>query len=115
MLALVRSGESLRHQIESATTTPDRARSVTRAVRTSAPRSLNTRTWSPLAMPRFRASSGWISRCGVFSLSRNVGRLAKDELSALRAGGEIITSGNRAASAGLLATDSRGGVYVGSG
>src|SRR6266568_4627791 len=58
-----------RHQIESAMTTPQRARSVTRAVSTSAPRSLNTRMRSPVAMPRAAASSGWISRRGVASFS----------------------------------------------
>jgi len=41
--------------------------------------------------------------------------LANVELSACRAGGEMIASGKRLASDGLLATDSRGGVKVGSG
>ena len=39
-----------RHQIEGATTTPRRARSVIRAVASNEPRSLNTLTRSPLAM-----------------------------------------------------------------
>src|SRR3989442_5304281 len=113
MFALLPSGANLRHQIDSATTTPGRALSVTRAVRTKDPRSLNTRTGSPVAMPRRLASSGWMSSQGVFSWSRNTGRLAKVEFSALRAGGEIIANGYLRANSGLLATDSRGGAYVG--
>src|SRR5215471_10282965 len=115
MLALVPSGESLRHQIDKATTTPGRVLSVTRAVRTSDPRSLKTRTRSPAATPLALASSGWISNRGTPSDSVNTGRLAKVELSALRAGGEMIASGNFCARTGLLEADSRGGVKAGSG
>ena len=57
------------------------------------PRSLKMRTRSPVAMPRARASSGWISSRGVFSSATNAGRLANDELRKLRAGGEMNASG----------------------
>ena len=85
LFAFVPSGESFFHQIDGATTTPGRVRSVTRAVAVNAPRSLKIRTRSPVAMLREIASSGWMSRCGVFSSATKLGRFANDELRKLRA------------------------------
>ena len=59
-------GVSFRHQSDTATTQPGRARSVTRARAPKAPRSLKMRSQSPSLIPG-AASSGWMSRCGSFS------------------------------------------------
>src|SRR5512134_1086459 len=91
--ALRPSGESFFHQTEGATTTPGRARSETAALRVYEPRSLKTRTRSPLAIPRARASSGWISSRGSFSEASANGRFAKLEFRKLRQGGEMNAKG----------------------
>jgi hypothetical protein len=92
-LAFSPPGASLRHQIDGATTTPGRARSVTSALATNAPRSLCTFTLVPSTMRRGAASSGWISRRGERSSATNDGRFANDELRKLRAGGDMKASG----------------------
>ena len=68
---------------------------LTRARQRYSPRSLNTRTMAPSAMPRGCASSAWISSSGSPSASRRLCTLTKVELRKLRAGGEIMASGWR--------------------
>src|ERR1700704_6032046 len=109
-LALRRSAVSFLHHTESATTTPSRALSLTRALAVSEPRSLKMRTASPFAIPRAAASLGWISRLGSLASAIAKGMLAKDELRKCRFGGEIIASGYRPASAAFDCADSRGGM-----
>ena len=55
--ALRPSGASFCHQIDGATATPGRARSLTRAVAVKLPRSLKMRTASPSLIPRAAAST----------------------------------------------------------
>src|ERR1700733_12407092 len=98
------------HQIESATTTPERALSETRALAVKNPRSLKIRTNSPFLMSLTPASSGWISKKGSFSDFRELGKLAKLELRKLCAGGEIIASGYLIAISGAVCTGSLGGM-----
>jgi hypothetical protein len=54
---------------------------------------LNTRTTSPVAMPRATASASLISSTGSPSMSRRLCTLTKVEFRKLRAGGEIMASG----------------------
>src|SRR2546427_11927620 len=114
-LALRRSDVSFLHHTESATTTPSRALSLTRALAVSEPRSLKTRTTSPFAIPRAAASPGWISRLGSPASAIAKGMLAKDELRKFRFGREMIASGDLPAGAGVDCADSRGRLQVGSG
>ena len=99
-LTLVSAGPSFRHQMPRPLTTPGRARALTSALQRYSPRSLKTRTIAPLLMPRGAASSGWISSSGSPSIARRLLTLTKLELRKFRAGGEIIASGKRRASAG---------------
>src|SRR5258708_23483526 len=85
--ALRRSALSFFHHTESATTTPTRALSPTRALAVKEPRSLKMRTVSPSPMPRAPASAGWMSRLGPSASASANGRLAKDELRKWRVGG----------------------------
>src|SRR5207249_8348899 len=105
--ALQPSAVSFLHHTESATTTPSRALSLTRALAVSEPRSLKTRTASPFAIPRAEASPGWISRPGSPASAIAKGMLAKDELRKCRLGGEMIASGYFFAGSGFDCTDSR--------
>src|SRR5919202_6824057 len=73
-------GESLFHQTEGETTTPGRARVVTTARSSHAPRALKARTRSPSEMPRAAASAGLISTKGARSCLGCFGRFAKLEL-----------------------------------
>ena len=57
---------------------------------------------APSAMPRAAASSSWISSSGSPSIARRLRTLTKLELRKLRAGGEIIASGNVRRTAGRL-------------
>ena len=100
--ALRPSRVSFFHQIDSATTQPGRARSVTRACNSKLPRSLNTRTRAPSVIPRAAASTGWISSAGSPSASRSDATLTNVEFRKLRAGGEMMASGKRRARSGLL-------------
>src|SRR5437899_12217524 len=108
--ALRRSAVSFLHHTESATTTPSRALSLTRALAVSEPRSLKMRTASPSLMPRAAASAGWMSRLGALASAIEQGMLAKDELRKCRFGGEMIASGYLLASAAFDCADSRGGM-----
>src|SRR5262245_768607 len=113
--ALRPSAVSFFHHSESATTTPSRALSPTRALAVNDPRSLKMRTASPSEIPRAAASDACMSRLGSFASATAKGMLAKDELRKCRLGGEIMASGYLAASRGLDCTDSRGGTNEGRG
>src|SRR2546422_10007525 len=91
--ALRRSALSFFHHTESATTTPSRALSPTRALAVKEPRSLKMRTVSPSPMPRAPASAGWMSRLGPPASAIANGRLAKDELRKWRVGGGVGVGG----------------------
>src|SRR5439155_22017088 len=108
-LAFLRSAVSFLHHTESATTTPSRALSLTRALAASEPRSLKTLTASPFAIPRAAASRGWISRLGSPASAIAKGILAKDELRKCRFGGEMIARGYLTAGAGFDDADPGGG------
>src|SRR5438094_8888282 len=112
-LAFLRSAVSFLHHTESATTTPSRALSLTRALAVSEPRSLKMRTASAFAIPRAAASLGWISRLGSPASAIAKGMLAKDELRKCRFGGEMIASGYFFASAGLDCRDPREAIEAG--
>src|SRR6266851_94651 len=109
-LAFLRSAVSFLHHTDSATTTPFRTLSLTRALAASEPRSLKMRTVSPSRIDRAAASTGWISKLGSFASAMAKGILAKDELRKWRLGGEMIARGYRLASAGFDCADSRGGI-----
>src|SRR5258706_14650846 len=79
-LALRRSAVSFLHHTDSATTTPFRALSLTRALAASEPRSLKMRTLSPSRIERAAASAGWISKLGSFASAMGKGILAKVDL-----------------------------------
>src|SRR5437868_4602466 len=66
-------------------------------------------------MLREAASSGLIVMNGVRSLLRKDSRWEKEVFRNGRAIGQSSCIGNRAASAGALSGDSRGGIYAGSG
>ncbi|EXI68477.1 MAG: hypothetical protein AW08_01259 [Candidatus Accumulibacter adjunctus] len=112
-LQLRPSGESLRHQIEVATTTPGRARSLTTARATNSPRRLKTRSSLPSAIARAAASAGLIRMLGDFSCARKRAELAKLVFRKLRAGGVSRASGKSCASG--LRRHSRGSMKPGSG
>src|SRR5258708_21158196 len=105
-LALRRSAVSFLHHTDSATTTPFRALSLTRALAVSEPRSLKMRTVSPLRIERAAASAGWISRLGSFASAIAKGILAKDELRKWRLGGRTGSRGYLFAKAGFQSPES---------
>jgi hypothetical protein len=105
-LPFLPSAASFRHQTPRPLTTPGRARSPTTALQTMLPRSLKMRTRLPSSMPRAAASTAEISSTGSPSIARRLVTLTKLELRKLRAGGEIIASGKRRASSGVLVADS---------
>src|SRR2546427_12061400 len=86
--ALRPSAVSFLHPTESATTTPSRALSLTRALAGSEPRALKMRTASPVAIPRAGASMGWVSTLGPLGLAIAEGMVAEDELRKGRFGGQ---------------------------
>src|SRR5437879_12379583 len=92
--ALRPSAVSFLHHTESATTTPSRALSLTRALAVSEPRSLKTRTASPFAIPRAEASPGWISRLGPPASATAKGELAEYDLRTCRCGVVAIEMGD---------------------
>src|SRR5262249_93340 len=91
--ALRPPGDIFAHQVESPTTTPRRAASETWALARKAPRSLNTRTIRPGAMPRASASAGWIVTQGSPSRRTNVGWAENVGFRKWWAGGEMKASG----------------------
>ena len=86
-------------------TTPRAMRSVTRAGTIVSPRSLNTRTICPSAMPRAAASPGWI-HTSCLSTRASAGWLSWIECVRARDLGEISSSGWRGSAAW-------GGIHVG--
>ena len=70
---------------------------------------MKTRTWSPSAIPRERASSGWSVTLGSPSRRTKAGCAEKVEFRKWCAGGEMKASGKRRARSGALVGPSRGG------